>query len=81
MARPRTSRSRPTAPPPGNAASGTAPPRAKRATGKGAALACCTDPKCGRTRPNPIRGQAVRTEIGRPNGVVRLMGGGRNQGM
>lgn len=34
--------------------------------------ACCTDPKCGRTYPNPIRGQTMRTEIGRPNSSIRL---------
>ena len=34
--------------------------------------ACCTDPKCGRTRPNPVPGQAMRTEIGRPKSSMRL---------
>lgn len=29
--------------------------------------ACCMDPEFRRTRPNPIRDQAMRTEIGRPN--------------
>ena len=34
--------------------------------------ACCTDPECEHTRPNPIRDQAMRTEIGRPSSSMRL---------
>ena len=34
--------------------------------------ACCMDPKLRRTRPNPIRDQAMRTEIGRPSSSMRL---------
>jgi hypothetical protein len=34
--------------------------------------ACCMDPEFRRTRPNPIRDQAMRTEIGRPSSSMRL---------
>ncbi len=34
--------------------------------------ACCTDLECGRACPSPIRGQAIRTEIGRPSSSMRL---------
>ena len=36
------------------------------------APACCMDPEFRRTRPNPIRDQAMRTEIGRPSSSMRL---------
>ena len=34
--------------------------------------ACCMDPEFRRTRPNPIRDQAMRTETGRPSSSMRL---------
>jgi membrane fusion protein, multidrug efflux system len=34
--------------------------------------ACCMDPEFRRTRPSPVRGQAMRTEIGRPSSSLRL---------
>ena len=33
---------------------------------------CCTDQGCGRSNPSPVRGQAMRTEIGRPSSSIRL---------
>jgi hypothetical protein len=34
--------------------------------------ACCRDPECRRTHPTSVRGQVMRTEIGRPNASMRL---------
>jgi hypothetical protein len=34
--------------------------------------ACCMDLNYRRTRPNPVRGQAMRMEIGRPSSSIRL---------
>ncbi len=33
---------------------------------------CCTDQGCGRSNPSPVRGQAMRTEIGRPSSSIRF---------
>ena len=45
---------------------------ALRAAGRDRTAACCTDLECRRTRPSPVRGQAMRTEIGRPSSSMRL---------
>ena len=39
---------------------------------RGPAAACCMDPEFRRTRPSSARGQAMRTEIGRPSSSMRL---------
>ena len=36
-----------------------------------AAQPCCMEQACRRNYPSPVRSQAIRTEIGRPIGVVQ----------